>query len=79
MSHIEIFFKIIELVFSFMGLVFVVFGWIIPYRQDLKEEKKRRKFEIELLKCQWEKEFVDRQILSDGTLWEAQTAHCFRQ
>lgn len=62
MSHIEIFFKIIELVFSFMGLVFVVFGWIIPYRQDLKEEKKRRKFEIELLKCQWEKEFVDRQI-----------------
>lgn len=54
--------KIIELVLTSVGLLFVVFGWIIPYWQAVKEENKRRKFEEDILKRQWEKELIDRQI-----------------
>ena len=62
MTKEECIFRIIELSFTLIGLVFVVFGWIIPYRQSLKEEKIRRNFEEDILKRQWKKELVDRQI-----------------
>lgn len=54
--------KVIELILTSIGLLFVVFGWIIPYGQAVKEENKRRKFEEDILKRQWEKELIDRQI-----------------
>lgn len=54
--------KIIEMGFTFIGLIFVVFGWIIPYKQRIKEEKRRKKEESEFKKRQWEKELIDRQI-----------------
>lgn len=54
--------RVVELIFTFIGLIFVVFGWIIPYRQSLKAENDRREYEKDLLKRQWEKELVDKQI-----------------
>ena len=58
----EFVFRIIELILTFIGLILVVFGWIVPYRQSVKEESKRKKFEEDLLKRQWKKELVDKQI-----------------
>lgn len=54
--------RIVELVFTAIGLLFVIFGWVIPYRQALKENAKRKKFEEDLIRRQWEKEFIDKQI-----------------
>lgn len=62
MSNAEIIFKIIELSLTFTGLVFVIFGWIIPHRQFEKDEKKRRKFEEDIRQRQWKKELIDQQI-----------------
>lgn len=53
---------IIELVLTSLGLLFVIFGWIIPYRQNLKIEAKRKEADIVFREKQWEKEQIDRQI-----------------
>lgn len=62
MNETEIILNIIELCFTFIGLVLIIFGWIIPYQQTMKEEKRQRKFEEDLLKRQWKKELIDKQI-----------------
>ncbi len=54
--------KVIELLLSFVGLIFVVFGWIIPYRQNIRIEDSRKKNEIVFRQKQWEKEQIDKQI-----------------
>ena len=54
--------KIIELSFALVGLLFVVFGWIIPYRQSLKINTQNQLFETQFITIQWEKELVDMQI-----------------
>ena len=54
--------KVIELLLSFVGLIFVVFGWIIPYRQNIRIEDSRKKNEIVFRHKQWEKEQIDKQI-----------------
>lgn len=54
--------KIVELVLTALGLVFVIFGWIIPYHQNLKIEAERKKADVELRQKQWEKEQIDNQI-----------------
>lgn len=54
--------KVIELLLSFVGLLFVVFGWIIPYRQNIRIEDSRKKNEIVFRQKQWEKEQIDKQI-----------------
>lgn len=59
---LEDLFRVIELTLTFIGLIFIVFGWIIPYKQSLKMEKKRRESELEQQKRQWEKEQIDIQI-----------------
>ena len=62
MNDIEIIIKIVDLILTFIGLVFVIFGWIIPHRQSQKDEKKRRKFEEDFKQRQWKKELIDQQI-----------------
>ena len=62
MSNIEIYFKSTELILSAIGLVFVIFGWIIPYNQTKKEENKRREFELDITRRQWKKDLIDKQI-----------------
>lgn len=55
MNNTEILFKIIEIFISIIGLVLVIFGWIIPYRHAVKNEK-------ELEKIRWKKDLIDKQI-----------------
>ena len=38
LSDVEFMFKCAELMISIVGLVFVVFGWIIPYRNSIKKK-----------------------------------------
>ena len=40
LDKMEIIFKIAELILTFLGLVLVIFGWIIPYRQSIKTQNK---------------------------------------
>jgi hypothetical protein len=54
--------KIVELLFAFIGLLFIIFGWVIPYKQSIKSTEKQHKFEQKLLCAQWEKELLDKQI-----------------
>lgn len=54
--------KIIELVFSIIGLLLIIFGWIVPYKQSIIAIKQQQQFEKKLLCAQWEKEFLDKQI-----------------
>lgn len=62
MLDIEVAFRCAELLISIIGLVFVVFGWIIPYRNSIRRETLRIKNERELEKLKWKKEFIDKQI-----------------
>ena len=50
MDKMEIIFKIAELILTFLGLVLVIFGWIIPYRQSIKTQNKSKLNEIEFQK-----------------------------
>ena len=60
--NLENLFKIVELSFNAIGLLLVIFGWIIPYRQSLKTQKKEKEYNIEFQKNVWKKELVDQQI-----------------
>lgn len=62
MDEVEIIFKIIELCLTVIGLIFVVFGWIIPYKQSLKSQEKEKEYEIAFQKNIWKKELIDKQI-----------------
>ena len=62
LDKMEIIFKIAELILTFLGLVLVIFGWIIPYRQSIKTQNKSKLNEIEFQKNMWKKELVDKQI-----------------
>jgi len=54
--------KIIEITISCIGLILVVFGWIIPYRQTIKMNKDKQSSDMEWQKILWEKELIDKQI-----------------
>ena len=54
--------SIIELSLTAIGLILVVFGWIVPHNQNVKLEAQRKKEELEFRKIQWEKEYIDTQI-----------------
>lgn len=64
MSQIEIIFKIIEISIAFIGLVLVIFGWIVPHRNSIKTEKVRIQNDKELERIRWKKELIDKQILN---------------
>ena len=63
MNKIELLCRIIELCLTTIGLILVVFGWIIPYKQSQMEERNKRNFEEKIIKMQWEKELVEKQIV----------------
>lgn len=58
----EVALGIVDLVLTFGGLIFVIFGWIIPYKQRLALEQQRKESEVKFLKLKWEKELIDNQI-----------------
>lgn len=62
MSSSEILFRIIEVSMTAIGVVLVIFGWIIPYRQSLKTEAMRKENEIEADRIRWRKDLIDHQI-----------------
>lgn len=62
LEKVEIAFHTVELILNFLGLVLIIFGWIVPYRQSVKTQNKTRLNEIEFQKNMWKKELVDKQI-----------------
>ena len=62
MEKIEILFKIIEMTIAVIGLVLVVFGWIVPYKNSIKMEKLRIQHENEIESLRWKKDLLDKQI-----------------
>ena len=54
--------KIIELIIAAVGVILVVFGWIVPYQQSKKLEQTRSNMDAAFRQRQWEKELVDTQI-----------------
>lgn len=52
----------IELIFTGLGLILIVFGWIIPYKQKILMEKHRAEENQKLQKIAWEKDLIDQQI-----------------
>jgi len=54
--------KIIELSIAVIGLLLVVFGWFIPYKQSVRTTNRQQEFEKKLLCAQWEKKLLDDQI-----------------
>ena len=62
MINFEMTVQIIELILILLGLLLVIFGWIIPYRQSVISTKNQQDFEKRLLCAKWEKELVDKQI-----------------
>jgi hypothetical protein len=61
-TEAESIFRIIELSIAVIGIILVIFGWIIPYRQTLKTEAVRKESEAEAERVRWKKELVDQQI-----------------
>lgn len=62
MSTTELILKIIELVISFLAVILIIFGWIIPYKHSKQLEKNRNNYEREKEKRRLKKEFIDKQI-----------------
>ncbi len=62
MNYIEIIFKIFDIIIAIIGLILIIFGWIIPYRHSIKTEKLRIENEKELERIRWKKDLIDRQI-----------------
>ena len=58
----ESIFKIPELGIDIIGLFLVIFGWIIPYRQSIKSQKREKEYSVEFQKNVWKKELIDKQI-----------------
>lgn len=55
-------YRLIEVIIASIGLILVVFGWIIPYRQDRNKLKLQNEQELDMEKIKWRKEQIDRQI-----------------
>lgn len=62
MSDVELSLRIIELSISFLALILVIFGWVIPYRQSKQSEKERNNYEKEMEKIRLKRDFIDKQI-----------------
>ena len=54
--------SLIEVILTVIGLIMVAFGWLVPYYQNLKIDKKRKAEDLKLQKMRWEKEFIEEQI-----------------
>lgn len=54
--------SIVEVCLTVIGLVLVVFGWIVPHNQNIKLENRRKKEDLVFRKIQWEKDHIDAQI-----------------
>lgn len=62
MNNYDFIFAIINTVFSGISLLFIVFGWIIPYKQSQKQTLNQRKYEESIKQEQYTKDKIDEQI-----------------
>jgi hypothetical protein len=54
--------KILELVISIVGLLFVIVGWILPFRQSFKLNKVNQSAQLEQIQREFKIKLLDEQI-----------------
>ncbi len=54
--------KLLELLISFVGLLFVIIGWVLPYRQSLELNKINQEAQLKQIKREWKMQLLDQQI-----------------
>lgn len=62
MADYDLILNIVNTIFSGISVLFIVFGWIIPYKQSQKQQKEQRKYDEFISKKQYNKEKIDEQI-----------------
>lgn len=54
--------RIIELVLAGIGLLFIIVGWILPFKQSLKLNRLNQKAQLEQAQREWKMQLLDEQI-----------------
>ena len=54
--------RIIELVLAGFGLLFIIVGWILPFKQSLKLNRLNQKAQLEQAQREWKMQLLDEQI-----------------
>lgn len=62
MNNYELLFNIINTILSTISVLFIIFGWIIPYKQSQKQTISQRKYEESIKQEQYYKDKIDEQI-----------------
>lgn len=62
MQNYDLILNIINTILSGFSVLFIVFGWIIPYKQSQKQQKEQRKYEESIKSEQYYQDKVDEQI-----------------
>lgn len=62
MNNYDLILKIINTIISGISVIFIIFGWIIPYRQSQKQQTEHRHYEKSIKSEQYFKDRIDEQI-----------------
>ncbi len=62
MNNYDLLLNIINTVISGVSVIFIIFGWIIPYKQSQKQQSIQREYEESITTKQYNKEKIDEQI-----------------
>lgn len=62
MPNYDLILNIINTILSGFSVLFIIFGWIIPYKQSQKQQKEQRKYEKSIKSEQYYQDKVDEQI-----------------
>lgn len=54
--------NIVNTVLSGLSVIFIIFGWIIPFKQSQKQQREQRSYEESIKSEQYYKDRVDEQI-----------------
>ena len=62
MIDYDLILNIINTILTALSVIFIIFGWIIPYKQSQKQQKEQRKYDESISEKQYNKEKIDEQI-----------------
>lgn len=62
MINYDLLFNIINTSLSAISVIFIIFGWVIPYKQSQKQQKDQRHYEESTRFLQYSKNRIDEQI-----------------
>lgn len=62
MLDYDLILNIINTILTALSVIFIIFGWIIPYKQSQKQQKEQRKYDESISEKQYNKEKIDEQI-----------------